>query len=111
MKHLYYSVAQTIAHHSITGCNMSAGDMLGSRTISRTVKSGYGSMVELCWGDTEPIMLPNGEVRKILVYGDEVNLTAHTTSPSSFTIEFGDYRGQILPTKGDEENFRKSFTE
>ena len=55
MKHLYYSVAQTIAHHSVTGCNMSVGDMLGSGTISGTEKSQYGSLVELCWGGKEPI--------------------------------------------------------
>ena len=66
MKHLYYSVAQTIAHHSVTGCNMSTGDMLGSGTISGTDKSGYGSMVELCWGGKEIISLPNGEERKFL---------------------------------------------
>lgn len=55
MKHLYYSVAQTIAHHSVTGCNMNTGDMLGSGTISATEKSGYGSMLELCWAGKEPI--------------------------------------------------------
>ena len=105
MKHLYYSVAQTIAHHSVTGCNMSAGDMLGSGTISSTEKTGYGSMVELCWGGAEPIQLPSGEERKFLVDGDEINLTAHATSPAGFTIGFGDCRGAILPAKGDEEYF------
>jgi fumarylacetoacetase len=64
MKHLYYSVAQTIAHHSVTGCNMSTGDMLGSGTISGPDESGYGSMVELCWKGTKIISLPNGEERK-----------------------------------------------
>lgn len=49
MKYLYYSVAQTIAHHTVTGCNMGPGDMLGSGTISAPEKSGYGSMLELCW--------------------------------------------------------------
>ena len=66
MKHLYYSVAQTITHHACTGCNMSAGDMLGSGTISGTDKSAYGSMVELCWAGKEVISLPNGEERKFL---------------------------------------------
>lgn len=55
MKHLYYSVSQTIAHHTVTGCNMNTGDMLGSGTISSTEKSGYGSMLELCWAGKEPI--------------------------------------------------------
>lgn len=39
MKYLYFSVAQTIAHHTVTGCNLSVGDMLGSGTISGTEKS------------------------------------------------------------------------
>jgi fumarylacetoacetase len=105
MKHLYYSVAQTIAHHTVTGCNLSAGDMLGSGTISSTEKTGYGSMVELCWGGKEVIKLANGEERKFLVDGDEINLTAHAKSPNGFTIGFGDCRGKILPSKPDSEFF------
>jgi len=74
MKYLYYSVAQTIAHHTVTGCNLSAGDMLGSGTISGTEKSQFGSMLELCWKGTTPIQLPGGEERRFLVDGDSVNL-------------------------------------
>ena len=66
MKYLYYSVPQTIAHHTVTGCNLSVGDMLGSGTISGTEKSQYGSMLELCWGGKEAIVLPSGEERKFL---------------------------------------------
>jgi len=45
---------------------MSAGDMLGSGTISAPEKSGYGSMLELCWAGKEVIPLPGGEERKFL---------------------------------------------
>lgn len=61
MKNLYYSVSQTVTHHTVTGCNLNPGDMLGSGTISAAEKSGYGSMLELCWKGTQPIDLPNGE--------------------------------------------------
>lgn len=105
MKHLYYSVSQTIAHHTVTGCNLGTGDMLGSGTISATEKSGYGSMVELCWGGKEMIQLPNGEERKFLKDGDKVNLTGHAKSPNGFTIGFGDCRGEILPAKPDSDYF------
>jgi fumarylacetoacetase len=105
MNNLYYSVAQTIAHHTVTGCNLSAGDMLGSGTISSKEKTGYGSMVELCWGGKETINLSNGEERKFLVDGDEINLTAHAKSPNGFTIGFGDCRGKILPSKPDSDFF------
>lgn len=70
MKHLYYSVPQTIAHHTVTGCNLNTGDLLGSGTISSPDKSGYGSLIELCWGGKETINLPSGEERKFLVDGD-----------------------------------------
>lgn len=95
MNHLYYSVSQCISHHTVTGCNLNPGDMLGSGTISSTEKTGYGSMVELCWGGKEVIKLSNGEERKFLVDGDEINLTAHAKSPLGFTVGFGDCRGQI----------------
>ena len=66
LKYLYYSVPQTIAHHTVTGCNMSVGDMLGTGTISGPDKSQYGSLLELCWGGRDEIVLPNGEKRKFL---------------------------------------------
>lgn len=104
MKHLYYSVAQTVTHHAVTGCNMSTGDMLGSGTISSTEKSGYGSMVELCWAGKEEIKLPNGEVRKFLKDGDEVNMSG-VCRGNGYTIGFGDCRGKVLPALDDSEYF------
>jgi len=88
MKHLYYSVAQTITHHAVTGCNMSTGDLLGSGTISSTEESGYGSMLELCWKGTKPIPMPDGTERKFLKDGDEVNLQG-VAKGNGYTIGFG----------------------
>jgi len=104
MRHLYYSVAQTVAHHTVTGCNLSAGDMLGSGTISGTDKTGYGSMVELCWGGKEDIDLGNGEIRKFLKDGDVVNMNG-VCEGNGYTIGFGDCRGKILPSKDDSHFF------
>jgi len=95
-KHLYYSVAQTIAHHSSTGCNMSVGDMLGSGTISGPEKSAYGSMLELCWGGKEVIALPNGEERKFLNDGDSIILRG-ACKGNGYTIGFGEAEGTIIP--------------
>jgi len=100
MKHLYYSVAQTITHHAVTGCNMSVGDMLGSGTISGTEKSQYGSMLELCWGGKEPIQLPTGEERKFLLNGDSVVLRG-VCKGAGYTIGFGDCEGTVLPALDD----------
>lgn len=104
MKHLYYSVSQTIAHHTVTGCNLGTGDLLGSGTISSTEKDGYGSMVELCWGGKETIKLSNGEERKFLVDGDEVKLSG-TCRGNGFTIGFGECKGKVLPCLDDSEFF------
>ena len=104
MKHLYYSVPQTIAHHTVTGCNLNTGDLLGSGTISSPDKSGYGSLIELCWGGKETVNLPSGEERKFLVDGDEINLTGECKG-NGFTIGFGDCRGKILPALDDSNYF------
>lgn len=104
MKYLYYSVAQTIAHHSCTGCNMSTGDMLGSGTISGTQESEYGSMLELCWAGKNTINLPSGEERKFLMDGDEVNMTG-VCEGNGYKIGFGDCRGKILPSLDDSNYF------
>ena len=104
MKHLYYSVAQTVTHHTVTGCNLNTGDMFGTGTISATEKSGYGSMMELSWRGSEPIKLPNGEERKFLADGDEVNLIGFCKG-NGYTIGFGDCRGKILPAIDDSNYF------
>ena len=74
MKYLYYSVSQTIAHHTVTGCNLNTGDLLGSGTISGPTKEERGSMLEISWGGKEPVTLPNGEERKFLNDGDSILL-------------------------------------
>ena len=100
MRYLYYSVAQTIAHHSVTGCNMGVGDMLGTGTISGPDKSQFGSMLELCWKGTQPIELPGGETRKFLLDGDSVILRG-VCRGNGYTIGFGDCEGTVIPSHED----------
>jgi fumarylacetoacetase len=100
MTHLYYSVPQTIAHHSITGCNMATGDLLGTGTISAPEKSGFGSMLELCWKGTQVIDIGDGQERKFLKDGDEVNLEG-VCKGAGFTIGFGECTGAVLPAHKD----------
>ena len=104
LRYLYYSVPQTIAHHSVTGCNMSVGDMLGSGTISGPDQSQYGSMLELCWGGKNPIELPNGETRKFLEDGDSVILRG-ICQGEGYTIGFGECEGTVLPAHEDSRYF------
>ena len=44
---MYWTVEQQLTHHSVTGCNMQPGDLLGSGTISGATPDSYGSMLEL----------------------------------------------------------------
>lgn len=74
--HMYWTQKQQLAHHTITGCNMQPGDLLGSGTVSGPEPGSYGSMLELCWKGTKPIPLgDSGETRKFLLDGDEVIMT------------------------------------
>lgn len=72
---MYWSVAQQLTHHAVTGCNMRAGDMLGSGTISGDKKEEFGSLLELTWGGRDDIELSNGEKRKFLQDGDSIVMT------------------------------------
>ncbi len=73
-KYLYWTMAQQLAHHTVNGCNVRAGDMMGSGTISGQTKNSYGSMLELTWGGKEPITLKDGTTRTFLNDGDHVIL-------------------------------------
>lgn len=51
-KYLYWNPAQQMAHHTVTGCNLRTGDLLGSGTISGPEENSYGSLLELSWNGT-----------------------------------------------------------
>lgn len=94
-RHMYWSVAQMITHHSSNGCNLRPGDLLGSGTISGPTVGSEGSLMELSQGGNNPITLPNGETRAFLEDGDEVILTAKAHRPGAATIGFGECAGVV----------------
>jgi fumarylacetoacetase len=96
MKYLYWTFRQQLVHHSSTGCNMRAGDLLGSGTISGPTEKEYGSMLELSWKGTKPMTLKNGEVRKFLADGDSIKLSGFGTG-NGFRIGFGECEGVVIP--------------
>lgn len=71
---MYWSMKQQLAHHTVSGCNMQAGDLLGSGTISGPTQDSFGSMLELCWKGTREVPLGD-ETRKFLRDGDTVVMT------------------------------------
>jgi len=93
---LYWSVAQMLAHHTISGCNLRPGDLLGTGTISGPSRDSRGCLLELTWRGAEPITLPNGEVRRFLEDGDEVIMTAFAEREGNVRIGFGECRGVVL---------------
>lgn len=98
MKHLYWSVTQQLAHHTVNGCNMNIGDICASGTISAPEKSGFGSMLELTWRGTEPITLADGSQRKFIEDGDTIIMRAYCEK-DGYRIGFGEVRSTILPAK------------
>jgi fumarylacetoacetase len=97
-KYLYWTLKQQLVHHSVTGCNMSAGDLLGTGTISGPLEHEYGSMLELSWRGAKTISLGSEEagVRKFLQDGDEVNMVGYAKA-ANFIVGFGDCKGKVLP--------------
>ncbi len=95
-RHMYWTVAQLVAHHTVNGCNLRPGDLLASGTISGPDKDSRGCLLELTWRGTEPIQLPNGEIRRFLEDGDEVILRGHCEREGLPRIGFGECRGVVI---------------
>lgn len=92
---MYWTFAQMLTHHASNGCNLRPGDLLGSGTISGPAKSERGSMMELAWRGTEPVVLPNGEARTFLADGDEVVMRGWCAREGAVRIGFGECRGEV----------------
>ncbi len=97
-QHLYWSIHQQLAHHTVAGCNVRPGDLLASGTISGPEKESRGSMLELSWRGAEPLELPGGEQRIFLSDGDRVTMTAWCEG-NGYRVGFGDVTGKLLPAR------------
>lgn len=96
-KYMYWTVAQQIAHHTVNGCNLSVGDLLGSGTISGPDPGSYGSFLEITWGGKKPIHLPDGSSRTFLEDGDTIIIKGYAQN-STTRVDFGELRTTILPS-------------
>lgn len=96
-KHSYWTVAQMVTHHTVNGCNLQPGDLLGSGTQSGPQPEEGGSIIELTHGGKTPIELPNGETRLFLEDGDTVILRGYCTDEKAVRIGFGEVAGTVLP--------------
>jgi fumarylacetoacetase len=94
-RHLYWSVAQQIAHLTVNGASMRTGDLLGSGTISGPTREERGCLLELSWNGTEPVALPGGGERTFLEDGDEVVLRG-IAGDGDGAVALGDVRGRVM---------------
>jgi fumarylacetoacetase len=92
---MYWTLAQLVAHHTSNGCNLQAGDLLASGTVSGATPESRGCLLERTWRGTEPFALPTGEVRRFLEDGDEVILRAWCERDGFRRIGFGECRGVV----------------
>ena len=93
-KYMYWNMCQQLAHHTINGCNIKAGDLMASGTISGPTKKEYGSMLELSWGGTKELKLKNGEIRKFLLDNDTVIIRGFCVD-KNIRIGFGEVANTI----------------
>ncbi len=97
-KYMYWNMAQQLAHHTVNGCNVRCGDLMGSGTISGPTPNSYGSMLELAWKGTKPLQMNDGTERKFIQDNDTVIMRGHCES-NGIRIGFGEVAAKILPAK------------
>jgi fumarylacetoacetase len=95
----YWTVAQLVAHHTVNGCNLMPGDLLGSGTLSGPAPTEAGSLLELTEGGKKPLELPWGEKRVFLQDGDQVIFRAECVKPGYPRIGFGECVGTVAPAR------------
>jgi fumarylacetoacetase len=95
-KYLYWNICQQLTHHASNGCNLRAGDLLASGTVSGPTADSYGSLLELAWKGTKPIALADGSARVFLQDGDRVCMTGWCAG-AGYRVGFGEVSGTILP--------------
>jgi fumarylacetoacetase len=97
-KHIYWNIVQQLAHQTVNGCNINAGDIYSSGTISGPAKDSFGSMIELTWNGTQPLKLPNGSERKFIEDQDKIIFRGFAEK-DGLRIGFGEASVTILPAK------------
>ena len=97
-KYMYWNLTQQLAHHTVNGCNVRCGDLMGSGTISGPTPDSYGSMMELSWRGSKPLILKDGSERKFINDNDTIILRGHS-SKDGIRVGFGEIITKVLPAK------------
>lgn len=97
-KYMYWTMSQQLAHHTVNGCLVTSGDLLGSGTISGSTPDSFGSMLELTWGGQNPVEMADGTTRKFIEDYDTVIMRGHCEK-DGVRIGFGEVSSQLLPAE------------
>ncbi|TKC91133.1 fumarylacetoacetase [Trinickia terrae] len=97
-KHMYWTMAQQLAHHTVSGCNTRVGDLMGSGTISGPTPDSFGSLLEMTWNGQRPLELASGGTRAFIADGDSLTL-AGWCQGDGYRVGFGLCEGTILPAR------------
>jgi fumarylacetoacetase len=99
-RHAYWTLAQMVTHHTVNGCNLRPGDLLGTGTQSGPDSAEAGSLMELSQGGRQDVLLADGERRRFLEDGDEITLRGWCERSGARRIGFGAATGRVLPALG-----------
>lgn len=97
-RHMYWNMAQQLAHQTVAGCNVNPGDLYASGTISGPTHNSYGSMLELAWKGTRPIHLNDGTQRTFVLDNDTLIIRGFAKK-DGLRVGFGECVTKILPAK------------
>jgi len=95
----YWCLAQMVAHHAVSGCNLCPGDLLATGTQSGPTLEESGCLLERTQGGKNALALPNGEERRFLEDGDEITLTASCQRSDAAYLGFGSCVGTVLAAR------------
>jgi fumarylacetoacetase len=98
-RHAYWTVGQMVTHHTVGGCNLQPGDLLGTGTLSGPTLDQAGALIETTNGGQNPLQLPSGEARAFLEDGDTVIIRGWCEKAGAARIGFGVCRGTLLPAR------------
>ncbi|MCT8175376.1 MULTISPECIES: fumarylacetoacetase [unclassified Variovorax] len=92
----YWTAAQLVTHHTVNGCNLQPGDLLGSGTLSGPKPDQAGSLMELTLGGKQAVTLPNGEKRTFLENGDTLVMRGWCERAGAVRIGLGEVSGTVV---------------
>jgi fumarylacetoacetase len=98
---MYWTAAQQLAHMTVNGASLRAGDLFASGTVSGPEQGTEGALIELTWNGERPVKLSDGSTRSFLEDGDEVVITATAPGPDGTRIGFGEVAGRVLPARSE----------